>query len=154
AVVLLRLGEAALSKAGAFERLADPLDLDHVDADLHDGGACSNQSGNWASELTTTSGMTAVDSSCSGRTLPGRASAVRMPKSWAPRTSASMSSVTSQVSSGSAPSASSAAAKYAGLGLPSTVASTPVAYSSPATKAPPSSIGPRLVCHQRFLCRQ
>src|SRR5262249_28567501 len=115
AVVLLRLGEAALAKAGALERLADPLDLDHVGADLHDGGACSNQSGNWASELTTTSGMTAVDSSCSGRNLPVRTSAVRMPKSWAPRTSASMSSVTSQVSSGSAPSASRAAAKHAGL---------------------------------------
>ena len=40
------------------------------------------------------------------------------------------------------------------LGLPSTVASTPEAYSSPATNAPESSSGPREVCHQRFLCRQ
>ena len=51
-------------------------------------------------------------------------------------------------------SASSAASKYTGLGLPMTTASTPAAYSSPATKAPESSRGPRDVCHQRFLCRQ
>ena len=89
-----------------------------------------------------------------GRNFPVRTSAVRMPKSWAPRMSASGSSVTSHVRSGSAPSASRAAAKYAGLGLPSTIASTPVAYSSPATNAPASSMGPRLVCHQRFLWRQ
>ena len=38
--------------------------------------------------------------------------------------------------------------------MPITVASTPVAYSSAATKAPPSSIGPRAVCHHGFLCRQ
>ena len=57
--------------------------------------------------------------------------------------SASTSSPTIHVSSGSASTASSAARKYVGLGLPSTVASTPAAYSSPATNAPESSSGPR-----------
>ena len=100
------------------------------------------------------SGEASALSSVSGRNFPVRTSAVRMPKSRAPRMSDSMSSVTSHVSSGSASRTSSAAAKYDGLGFPSTVASTPVAYSSPATKAPESSIGPRLVCHHLFLCRQ
>ena len=35
--------------------------------------------------------------------------------------------------------------------MPSTVASTPAAYSSPATNAPESSIGPRDVCHHVVL---
>jgi hypothetical protein len=34
AVLALGVGEAALPKAGALERLRDPLDLDDVDADL------------------------------------------------------------------------------------------------------------------------
>ena len=65
--------------------------------------------------------------------------------------SASRSSPTIHVSSGSASSASSAAPKKAGLGLPSTVASIPAAYSRPATKAPESSSGPRDVCHHAVL---
>ena len=65
--------------------------------------------------------------------------------------SASRSSPTIHVSSGSASSAASAASKYAGLGLPSTVASTPAAYSRPATNTPESSRGPREVCHQLVL---
>ena len=69
-------------------------------------------------------------------------------------TSASTSSPTMTASPGAPPSAASAASKYAGLGLPTTSASTPAAYSSPATKAPESSIGPLEVCHQRLRCRQ
>src|SRR5262249_54559990 len=108
AVRALRLREAALTEARALERFPDPLDLDQVDADLHDGGVSSSHSGNCEIELTTTSGTCGDASSWSGRNLPVRTRAVFMPKSWAPRTSASMSSVTSHVNSGSAPSASSA----------------------------------------------
>ena len=80
------------------------------------------------------SGVASVPRAPRAGTSRSARAAVRIPKRRAPRTSASTSSVTSQVSSGSASSASSAAAKYDGLGLPRTVASTPVAYSSPATK--------------------
>ena len=83
----------------------------------------SSMAGNCASDETTMSGIASADSSASGRNFPVLTSAVLIPKSRAPRTSASTSSVTSQVSSGSASSASRAAAKYDGLGLPSTVAS-------------------------------
>src|SRR5206468_1770283 len=143
AVRTLALREAALAEARPLERPADALDLDHVDADLHEvqppvRSSCRS-AGKWASDETTMSGADVAVSSASGRNFPVRTSAVFIPKRWAPRTSASMSSVTSHVRSGSASSASSAAAKYDGLGFPRIVASTPVAYSSPATNAPPSS---------------
>ena len=54
-----------------------------------------------------------------------RTSTARIPTPLAPATSASTSSPTIQVISGSASSASSAAEKYDGLGLPSSVACTP-----------------------------
>src|SRR5262245_33602735 len=115
AVLTLRLREAPLAEAGALEGLADALDLDDVDADLHVPrpplSSSSSRDGNWASDETTMSGGTAALSSDSGRNLPVRTSAVRIPKRLAPGMSTSASSVTSHVSSGSASSASSAAAK-------------------------------------------
>ena len=64
------------------------------------------------------------------------------PASFAPPMSASMSSPTITASVGAAPSSASAASKYARVGLPTTSASTPAAYSRPATNAPPSRRGP------------
>src|SRR5436190_3317217 len=155
AVAVLALGvcEAALAETGvALERLRDPLDLDQVDANLH--LRSSSQSGSAAIESITPSGLTVASSRTSSRNFPVRTSTLRSPNAVAPPTSASTSSPTIQVCSGSYSSASSAAAKYAALGLPSTVASVSAAYSSPATNAPASSSAPREVCHQRFLCRQ
>src|ERR671910_2061215 len=115
AVLALGVGEAALSEARAFERPLDALDLDDVDSNLHGAQpparSSSRSAGNCAIDETTMSGDGSAVSRASGRNLPVRTSAVFIPKSRAPRTSASTSSVTSHVSSGSAPSASSAAAK-------------------------------------------
>src|SRR5579872_273174 len=154
AVDALRLGEAALLEPVAvpLERTPDPRDLDQVDADPH--RFRSSQSGTCASEETMASGWTLERSTSSGRNFPVRTRIVRMPWFAAPITSPSRSSPTIHVRAGSASSAARAASKYAVLGLPSTVASTPAAYSSPATNAPASSRGPLAVCHHLFLCRQ
>jgi hypothetical protein len=90
----------------------------------------------------------------SGRNFPVRTSTVFMPMPCAPVTSLSRSSPTIHVMCGSASSASHAAAKYEELGLPRTTASTPAAYSSPATYAPASNCGPCFVCHQRLRWKQ
>src|SRR5215217_5350997 len=120
AVVLLDLREAAILEAlVAVERAADALDLDQVDADPRHSER-SIQSGTCAIELRTASGTTEERSSESGRNLPVRRSSVFIPKSCAPRTSCSRSSVTIHVSSGSASRAASAAAKQAALGFPIT----------------------------------
>src|SRR5688500_2001777 len=115
AVLPLRVGEAPLAKPWAGERALDALDLDDVDADLHGAQpperSSSSNAGKCPSDETTMSGAVSADSSASGRNFPVRTSAVFIPKRRAPRTSASTSSVTSQVSSGSEASASSAAAK-------------------------------------------
>ena len=150
-------GEAALAEAVAvaLERAADALDLDQVDADpdgrsqvllepvreLGDRG--DDPVGNDARVLEVV-----------GPELARADEHGAHPGACAPAMSPSRSSPTIQVSSGSASSASIAAAKYCGLGLPSTVASIPAAYSSPATNAPASSRGPSAVCHQRLRCRQ
>src|SRR5690349_2907327 len=154
AVPLLRVGEAALLEARvARERPCDARDLDQVGA--HARHRCSSShSGSSRIEETMPSGCVRDASTLSGRNLPVRRSTVRMPTPCAPAMSISRSSPTIQVSCGSASSASKAAAKYCGLGLPSTVASTCAAYSRPATKAPESRSGPRFVCHQRLRWRQ
>src|SRR5581483_2066921 len=153
AVRALRLGEAALLErlAVAFERAANPLDLDQVDADLHGHRLASSQSGSCAIDEMMPSGCTGERSTSSGRNLPVRTRIVRMPCLCAPRQSLSRSSPTIHVSCGSASSAARAASKYARDGLPSTVASVSAANSRPATNAPASSRGPSAVCHQRFL---
>ena len=98
------------------------------------------------------SGWTCERSTCSGRNFPVRTSTVRSPQAWAPTMSLSRSSPIIHVIRASASSASSAASKYAGVGLPRIVASTCAANSRPATNAPESSIGPCFVCHQRLRC--
>ena len=55
-------------------------------------------------------------------------------------------------SAGSAPASSQATSKIPGAGFPTTVASTPAAYSSPVTNPPASSAGPSTVGHHRFRC--
>src|SRR5439155_21765771 len=154
AVRLLRRREAACAEARvALERAADARDLDQIRADANHRCA-SSHSGSWLIEETIPSGCDRARSTVSGRNLPVRTSTVRRPVPCAPAMSVSTSSPTIQVMCGSASSASHAAAKYAELGLPSTVASTCAAYSRPTTKAPESSIGPCFVCHQRLRCRQ
>src|SRR5579884_766064 len=154
AVCALHLGEAALFErvAVTLERQADPLDLDQVYSNLH--STFSSHSGSCAIDEMMPSGCTCERSTSSGRNFPVRTSTVCMPCLCAPTQSPSTSSPTIHVSPGSASSAPSAAAKYSGDGFPSTVASVPDAYSSPATNAPASRRGPSVVCHQRFLCRQ
>src|SRR5207244_5562203 len=130
-----RLGEAALAEARiAGERPPDPLDLDQVGADADAHAMCSSShSGRFAIEETIPSGWIRDVSTASGRNLPVRTSTARIPTPRAPTTSVSRSSPTIQVMEGSASSARQAASKYAGLGLPRTVAVDCVAYSSPAT---------------------
>src|SRR4051794_30561103 len=153
AVGLLGRREAAVAEPRvALERAPDAVDLDQVDADVHE--CSSSQSGSCAIDEMIPSGRMRDASTASGRNLPVRTRTDRIPCRCAPAMSDSMSSPTIQVIPASASSSLSAASKYAVDGLPSTVASTCVAYSRPATNAPASSAGPCFVCHQRFLCRQ
>src|SRR6185437_10554392 len=125
------LGEAAFAEAVAvaLQRAADPRDLDQVDADADSRQRfLSSHSGSCAIEETIPSGETIACSRSSGRNLPVRTSTVRMPIAWAPTMSPSRSSPTTHVSSGSESIASIAAWKYAGLGLPRTIASMSDAY--------------------------
>src|SRR5205085_5947614 len=110
AVGLLGRREAAVAEARvALERAPDPRDLDQVEADPH--AFCSSQAGSWATEDTIPSGMTLPRSTASGRNLPVRTSTVRRPNRCAPAMSASMSSPTIHVITGSASRASTAAPK-------------------------------------------
>src|SRR5204863_112054 len=77
-----------------------------------------------------------------GRYLPVLTSTPVSPCRWAPSTSFSMSSPTISVPAAPAPRWTSAAAKKAGAGLPTTSASVPAACSRPATNAPLSSCRP------------
>src|SRR5439155_15962531 len=135
AVGALGRGETALAEACvARERPPDALDLDQVGADRDGHARCSSShSGRCAIEDTIPSGLIRDASTASGRNFPVRTSPACMPAPRAPATSVSMSSPTIQVIDGSASSARQAASKYAGLGLPRTVAVDCVAYSSPAT---------------------
>src|SRR5205085_12130483 len=152
AVRLLRVRDAPAAEARiALERAPHPFDLDQVGADGH--AVDSRNDGTSAIESSTTSGDT-LQAPASSRNFPVRTRIVRIPSAAAPPMSASTSSPTIHVCSGSASIASSAASKYAALGLPSTVAVIPLAYSSPTTNAPASRSAPREVCHQRFLWRQ
>src|SRR4051795_8241670 len=148
AVRLLRVREAPVAEARiSLERASDPFDLDQVGADGH--AVDSRNEGTSAIESSTTSGDT-LQAPASSRNFPVRTRIVRIPSAAAPPMSASTSSPTIHVRSGSASSAASAASKYSALGFPSTVAARPVAYSSPATKAPASRSAPRAVCHHGF----
>ena len=91
-------------------------------------------------------------------TLPVSTRIPRRPTRWAARTSASGSSPTIATDPAgtrrprSARSPSSAWRKTTGDGLPRTVALRPVAYSSPTTAAPASSVAPRGVSHHGLRC--
>src|SRR5690349_19383669 len=132
AVRALGVRKAALLERVAMplERTADPLDLDQVDSDFH--RLRSSHSGSCAIDEMIPSGCTPERSTSSGRNFPVRTRTVRMPCFWPPMQSPSRSSPTIHAIAGSASSASSAAAKYAADGLPSTVDSMSAAYSSPA----------------------
>ena len=155
AVRVLGLGEAAVAEPGvAVERAPDAPDLDQVGADADQSGAPRAIRAGAAIERDDAVGMRRARVDGVRPELPRPHEHAVHADACAPAMSLSRSSPTIQAISGSASSASNAAAKYAGLGLPSTIASTCAAYSRPATNAPASRSGPRFVCHQRFRCRQ
>src|SRR5918996_2738273 len=152
AVLLLRGREAAVAERRvALEGVPDALDLDDVEPDLHQPRSRRNR-GTSAIESTTASGFDSAAASVLSRNFPVRTRIARRPAALAPPTSASTSSPTMTASEGAASSSARALSKYERLGLPTSVASTPAAYSSPATNAPESRSGPREVCHQRLRC--
>jgi hypothetical protein len=96
-------------------------------------------SGRAASESMTSSGATGYAPSSSARNFPVRTRIACMPRARDPATSASTSSPTITTSPRSSPMERVAASKRGRLGLPTSVASRPVAYSRAATKEPTSS---------------
>src|SRR5262245_47268490 len=110
AVDAFGVGEAPFPEARiAFERVANSLDLDQVEADLH--ADSRRKVGTSTIDSTTPSGCTFAAASVSGRNLPVRTSTARIPAPFAPPMSDSMSSPTITAASGAAPSSASAASK-------------------------------------------